>query len=379
MTAPRVASRVGRRRASRPPPSRARRASASRNLFFRVSRHREKEIARPRRAGERPRARASPSIVPNRPLTVVRSHPFHRSRRWLSSTAGATSSAASPPSSRSSSSRGSTSSSSARRGSSSPAASSARSQKYDLLQAPPHEHQAERTAPSTTRRPSRMLWRTVRGMVPHKTKRGAAAFERFKSVRGHSPAVRHGASAPSSPRRSRCSASPPGTSTASSATCPTSVGWKHQAVGEASLEAKRQEAKASEYWAAKKAANAKFAAAKEAGERAARRPRPAHRRHRVLTACRSSLPIALGKTRGLRFVIVTLRREWYDDTLDTRAFLALSPRLEVQRLCRSRRPINSMTRVGRDYNPRRERTITPRDRNANSRRSSFLATVLVTL
>lgn len=35
--------------------------------------------------------------------------------------------------------------------------------------------------------PSRMLWRTVRGMIPHKTKRGAASFERFKAYEGIPP------------------------------------------------------------------------------------------------------------------------------------------------------------------------------------------------
>eukprot|EP00897_Mesotaenium_endlicherianum_P002762 jgi/Mesen1/2513/ME000016S01866 len=34
------------------------------------------------------------------------------------------------------------------------------------------------------RAPSRIFWRTVRGMIPHKTKRGAAALERLKSYEG---------------------------------------------------------------------------------------------------------------------------------------------------------------------------------------------------
>jgi large subunit ribosomal protein L13Ae len=34
------------------------------------------------------------------------------------------------------------------------------------------------------RAPSRIFWRTVRGMVPHKTARGAAALERMKSFEG---------------------------------------------------------------------------------------------------------------------------------------------------------------------------------------------------
>eukprot|EP00798_Chlamydomonas_sp_ICE-L_P000276 gene276-1605_t len=34
------------------------------------------------------------------------------------------------------------------------------------------------------RAPSRILWRTIRGMVPHKTKRGDAALERLKCFEG---------------------------------------------------------------------------------------------------------------------------------------------------------------------------------------------------
>lgn len=34
------------------------------------------------------------------------------------------------------------------------------------------------------RAPSRILWRTIRGMVPHKTARGAAALERLKVFEG---------------------------------------------------------------------------------------------------------------------------------------------------------------------------------------------------
>merc|ERR1719272_2525014 len=34
------------------------------------------------------------------------------------------------------------------------------------------------------RSPAKMLWRTIRGMIPHKTARGAAALDRFKSFEG---------------------------------------------------------------------------------------------------------------------------------------------------------------------------------------------------
>ncbi|KAK9849638.1 hypothetical protein WJX84_001738 [Apatococcus fuscideae] len=37
------------------------------------------------------------------------------------------------------------------------------------------------------RAPSKILWRTVRGMIPHKTKRGAVALERLKAFEGIPP------------------------------------------------------------------------------------------------------------------------------------------------------------------------------------------------
>jgi len=37
------------------------------------------------------------------------------------------------------------------------------------------------------RAPSKMFWRTVRGMIPHKTARGAAALERLKTFEGVPP------------------------------------------------------------------------------------------------------------------------------------------------------------------------------------------------
>jgi large subunit ribosomal protein L13Ae len=108
--------------------------------------------------------------------------------------------------------------------------------------------------------PSRMLWRTVRGMVPYKTKRGAAAFERFKSYEGIPPPYDKckRAVVPEALKVLRLGA---GHKYCVLGDLSHRVGWKHQATVK-SLEAKR-EAKASEYWAAKKAANAKFAAAKE--------------------------------------------------------------------------------------------------------------------
>jgi ribosomal protein uL13 len=44
-----------------------------------------------------------------------------------------------------------------------------------------------RGGPFHFRAPSKMFWRTVRGMIPHKTARGAAAMERLKSFEGIPP------------------------------------------------------------------------------------------------------------------------------------------------------------------------------------------------
>ena len=37
------------------------------------------------------------------------------------------------------------------------------------------------------RAPSRIIWRTIRGMIPHKTKRGAVALDRLKAYEGVPP------------------------------------------------------------------------------------------------------------------------------------------------------------------------------------------------
>ncbi len=37
------------------------------------------------------------------------------------------------------------------------------------------------------RAPAKIFWRTVRGMIPHKTKRGAAALARLKAYEGIPP------------------------------------------------------------------------------------------------------------------------------------------------------------------------------------------------
>mmetsp|Transcript_5429 Transcript_5429/g.12351 ORF Transcript_5429/g.12351 Transcript_5429/m.12351 type:complete len:203 (+) Transcript_5429:76-684(+) len=47
-----------------------------------------------------------------------------------------------------------------------------------------HMNSQPKKGPLHYRSPSKILWRTIRGMVPHKTPRGAAALDRLKSFEG---------------------------------------------------------------------------------------------------------------------------------------------------------------------------------------------------
>ncbi|CAN7989231.1 unnamed protein product [Ixodes hexagonus] len=109
------------------------------------------------------------------------------------------------------------------------------------------------------RAPSKILWRTVRGMVPHKTKRGAMALDRLKMFEGVPPPYdrKKRMVVPSAlrvlrlnPRRKYCTLGRLGHE----------VGWKYQNVIE-SLEMKRK-AKAALYYKDKKRDKKLFAEAK---------------------------------------------------------------------------------------------------------------------
>jgi large subunit ribosomal protein L13Ae len=52
-------------------------------------------------------------------------------------------------------------------------------------------YNAWRGGPWHYRAPSKMFWRTVRGMIPHKTARGTAAMERLKTFEGIPPPYDH--------------------------------------------------------------------------------------------------------------------------------------------------------------------------------------------
>ncbi|KAK5173821.1 60S ribosomal protein L16A [Saxophila tyrrhenica] len=63
--------------------------------------------------------------------------------------------------------------------------------KYQAFMRKQTRYNAWRGGPWHYRSPSKMFWRTVRGMIPHKTPRGAAAMERLKTFEGVPPPYDH--------------------------------------------------------------------------------------------------------------------------------------------------------------------------------------------
>jgi len=115
-----------------------------------------------------------------------------------------------------------------------------------------------RKGPIHFRAPSRILWRTIRGMIPHKTARGAAALARFKAFEGVPPpydAVKR-VVVPDALKVLRLAH---GRKHCTLGQLSSSVGWRH-ADAVAGLEAARKE-KAAEWYKEKKAATKARAAA----------------------------------------------------------------------------------------------------------------------
>jgi len=99
------------------------------------------------------------------------------------------------------------------------------------------------------RAPSRILWRTVRGMIPHKTPRGAAALERLKAFEGV-PAPYDKVKRMVIPDALKVLRLQHGHRYCQLGALAQSVGWKHKEAVEA-LEAKRK-VKSAAYYEAKK-------------------------------------------------------------------------------------------------------------------------------
>lgn len=97
--------------------------------------------------------------------------------------------------------------------------------------------------------PSKILWRTIRGMVPHKTKRGAFAMNRFQAFEGV-PAPYDKVKRVVIPDALKVLRIQQGHKVCSLGELSTAVGWKYGEVVE-ELEAKRKESSKS-FWEAKK-------------------------------------------------------------------------------------------------------------------------------
>ena len=63
--------------------------------------------------------------------------------------------------------------------------------KYLMFLRKRHASNPKRCGPWHYRSPSRIFWRTVRGMLPHKTARGAAALQRLQTFDGVPPPYDH--------------------------------------------------------------------------------------------------------------------------------------------------------------------------------------------
>merc|ERR1711871_686083 len=111
------------------------------------------------------------------------------------------------------------------------------------------------------RAPSRIVWRTIRGMIPHKTQRGQLAMQRLKTFDGVPPPYDRFKRmvVPDALRVNRLR---PGRNFTVLGKLATECGWKHaELIGR--LEAARIE-KATQFYTAKKSAAAKLAQAKKA-------------------------------------------------------------------------------------------------------------------
>lgn len=108
------------------------------------------------------------------------------------------------------------------------------------------------------RAPSRVLYKAIRGMIPHKTPRGKAALERLKVFEGM-PSPYDKKKRVVVPQALRVLRLKPGRKYTTVGKLSASVGWKYEAVVE-KLEEKRK-LRSAEYYARKSAAVKKLAAA----------------------------------------------------------------------------------------------------------------------
>lgn len=117
----------------------------------------------------------------------------------------------------------------------------------------------KKKGPFHFRAPSRILYKAIRGMIPHKTARGKAALERLKVFEGVPPPYdkKKRVVVPQALRVLRLK---PGRKYTTVGKLSSSVGWKYESIVE-KLEEKRK-LHSAEYYARKKALAKKVAAAK---------------------------------------------------------------------------------------------------------------------
>ncbi|KAF2212431.1 hypothetical protein CERZMDRAFT_41691 [Cercospora zeae-maydis SCOH1-5] len=127
--------------------------------------------------------------------------------------------------------------------------------KYQAFLRKQTRYNATRGGPWHYRSPAKMFWRTVRGMIPHKTERGAKALERLKTFEGVPPPYDH-QKRQVVPQALRILRLKPGRKYCTVGRLGHEFGWKYQDVVERLEE--RRKVKGQAYYEKKKAARAKL-------------------------------------------------------------------------------------------------------------------------
>ncbi|CBY00714.1 hypothetical protein LEMA_P018440.1 [Plenodomus lingam JN3] len=132
--------------------------------------------------------------------------------------------------------------------------------KYSAFLRKQTRYNPTRGGPFHFRAPSKMFWRTVRGMIPHKTARGKAALERLKTFEGV-PAPYDKKKRVVVPQALRVLRLKPGRKYCTVGRLGHEFGWKYQDVV-ARLE-ERRKVKGAAYYERKKAVRRQLAEAKK--------------------------------------------------------------------------------------------------------------------
>jgi len=135
--------------------------------------------------------------------------------------------------------------------------------KYQAFMRKQTRYNPTRGGPFHFRAPSKIFWRTVRGMIPHKTSRGTAALERLKTFEGIPPPYDHQKRLVV-PQALRVLRLKPGRKYCTVGRLGHEFGWKYQDVV-ARLE-ERRKAKSAAYYERKKKTRAQIGQASKAAK-----------------------------------------------------------------------------------------------------------------